>query len=268
MQPSTALQRTVASARRLSVLAVVPFVVAVLRWRDLTATAAATATQYSVTFPTPHSFISLWSFVNAPTDTSAGSTGDVPLVVDVGFGILFVVALSIYVGLSGLLLAGYLGSIAEGVASGAFDFEANVRQYARSMVVYEALWILVLLGLASGALWVPVALPVMVVGLFIAAYLTYLTPYLIVVGDRGLVDAVRRSVALTTQRRAAAVAFAGFVAAGAVFSVPVSMLVYGNGITGAVFAAALTAPAGFLASVFFVELTRDLDGGGDRSIPA
>lgn len=268
MQPSTALQRTVASARQLSVLAVVPFVVAVLRWNDLTATAADTSTQFSITFPIPHSFITLWSFVNAPTDTNAGGAGDLPLVVDVGLGILFVVALAAFVVLSGLLLAGYLGSIAEGVASDAFDFAANIRRYARPMVAYEALWMLTLLGLVGGTLWLPVLLPVIVVGLFVVAYLTYLTPYLIVVENRGLVEAVQRSAELTTQRSAAVVAFVGFVALGAVLSVPVSMLAYGNGIAVTVFAAALTAPVGFLASVFFVELTRTIDADSSGSGPA
>lgn len=259
MRPSTALQEAIDSTRQVAVLVVVPFVVAILRWQDLAVTGADTTTRVSVTFPTPHSFISLGSFVNAPTETSSAiGSGGLPMIVEIGFGALFVVALFGYVLITGLALAGYLGSIADGVVDGSFDFAANVRRYARPLVAYEALSVLVLLGFVGGLALRPALFPVVAIGLFVVAYVTYLTPYLVVVADVGLGEALGRSIGLTTRRFEAGLAFVGFVVLGAVLSVPVSVLAYGNGIMGGVLAAALTAPVGLFASVAFVLITRDL----------
>jgi len=263
MQPSTVLRQAAEHTEQLAALTIVPFVVAVARWRDLAATGADTSTQFSVTFPTPHSFVSLWSFVNAPTDAgTAVAGGDLPFVVGTGLGVLFVVSLAAYVVLSGVVLAGYLGSVAEHVTTGSYDFAANVRRYARRMVGYQALLVLALLALVAGVVVLPAAFLLVAVVLFVAAYLTYLTPYLVVVADLDLLAAVEQSVALTTGRAEAAGAFLGFVAGGAVASVPLSTLAYGNGPVGGVIAAALAAPLGLFASVTFVLVARELTGVG------
>ena len=75
MSPSTLVSDAVTHARRSAVLAVVPFVVGVARWHDLVTVGADTTTQFSVTFPTPHSFVTLWSFLNVPTADGAGIAG-------------------------------------------------------------------------------------------------------------------------------------------------------------------------------------------------
>jgi hypothetical protein len=260
MSPATPLARAVRHSRRLAVLAVVPFLVAVLRWNDVVAVGTDGSTRFSVTFPTPHSFVTLWSFLDAPTEGGGVDGGTLPLVVGAGVGLLFVVSLAAFVVLSGLALAGYPGSIAEGVATGSFDFAANVRRYARPMVAYQSLSVLVLLGLVAVGTTGPAPFAVLAVALFALAYLAYLTPYLVVVEDRALPGALYRSVDLTTGRAGAAVAFVGFLVVGALLSLPLSALAYGNGVAGVVLAAALAAPLGFLASVFFVVLTRDLVG--------
>lgn len=266
MRPSKVVHEAAVRTRQLAVLAVVPFVVAVVRWHDIVVTGADTTTRFSVTFPTPHSVISLWSFVNAPTETGSGiNSSDLPLLVGVGFGVLFVVLLAAYVVFVGLILAGYLGSINEGVVSGSFDFVGNVRRYARPLVTYEALSILVLLGFVGGLVWIPALFPVVAIALFGVAYLTYLTPYLVVVTDVGLVEAIKRSVGLTTRQFEAGLAFVGFLVLGAIVSVPLSTLAYGNGVVGGLLAAALTAPIGLFASVVFVTFTRYLTGAADRS---
>lgn len=259
MSASDVLQETVTTARQLAVLVVVPFAMALLRVRDLAAIGADTSTRFSVTFPTPHSFITLWSFVNAPTEAGAGTvSGSLPLVVAAGWGVLFVAALAGYVLVTGIVLAGYLGSIDEGLVDGSFDLAANARRYARPLVVYEAASLLVLLGFVGLLATLQVLLPFVVVGLFVVFYLTYLTPYLVVVTDVGLVVALRRSVALTTSRLDVGVAFIAFATLGAVVSVPISLLAHGNGLVGGVLAAALTAPLGLLASTGFVVFTHEL----------
>lgn len=266
MRPSDALAASLGYARRLEALAVLPFLVAVLRWNDLVRTATDPSTRFQVTFPTPHSFITLWSFLNPPARPDGAVGGTLPLVVGVGFGLLLVVSLAAFVVLTGLALAGYLGSIEEGVATGSYAFLDNVRRYGRPMVAYEALSMVVLLVLVAGGTVGTVLLPVVFAVLFVVAYLTYLAPYLVVAADLPLVDALARSATLATSRVEVVGTFVGFVVTGAVFSVPLSVLAYGNGLPGALLAAVLATPVGFLASMFFVVFARGLVGASEGSL--
>jgi hypothetical protein len=262
MRPSTILHDAVQTTRRIAILVVVPFAVAVLRWNDLVVTGADTTTQFSVTFPTPHSFITLWSFVNAASKTGTEiGTGTLPGPFGLGFGVLFVLTLAVYVVLTGIILAGYLGSINEALTDESFDFVDSVRRYARPLVAYEVLSLVVMLGLVGGVMVIPAFFPVVALSVFVLAYLTYLTPYLVVVTDVGLVPALARSIRLTTHRADPILAFLGFVVFGAVLSVPLSMLVYGNGVVGGLLGAAIMAPIGLFGSVVFVAFTRSVVGG-------
>lgn len=260
MRPADALDETVEHAPRLAVLAVVPFVLSVIRWNDLMRTATDTSTRFQVTFPTPHGVIGLWSFLNPPARTEGTVGGTLPLVVGAGVGLLLVVSLAVFVVVSGLALAGYLGSIEEGLATGSFDFLANVRRYARPMVAYEALALLVLLVLVAAGTADTVLVPVVFAVLFVVAYLTYLAPYLVVAGDLSLVEALGRSASVATSRGPVLGTFVVFVVLGAAFSLPLSMVAYGNGLPGVLLAAVLATPVGFLASVFFVAVARAIAG--------
>lgn len=261
MRPSTILSDAGKSTRRLAILLIVPFVVAVMRWNDLVVTGADTTTQFSVTFPTPHSFILLWSFVNAASETGTGpGTSTLPGYFGVAFGVLFFFSMIVYVVLTGVILAGYLGSINETMAEGSFDFVSNIRRYARPLVAYEALSILVLLGLVGSLTVIPAIVPLIAISVFVLAYLTYLTPYLVVVTDVDFVPALKRSLRLTTHQYEPVIVYLAFVVLGALLSVPLSMLVYGNGVAGGILGAAITAPIGLFASCVFVRFTRGLVG--------
>ena len=262
MRPSTILHDAAQTTRRIAILVFVPFAIALMRWNDLVVTGADTTTQFSVTFPTPHSFITLWSFVNAASETGTEiTTGTFPGPFGFGFGVLFVLTLAVYVVFTGMILAGYLGSIDEAITDGSFDFVDNVRRFARPLVAYEALSILVMLGLVGGVMVTPALFPVVAVTVFVIAFLTYLTPYLVVATDVDLVPALGRSIRLTTHRAEPILAYLGFVGFGAVLSVPLSMLVYGNGVVGGLLGAAITAPIGLFASVVFVRFTRSVVDG-------
>lgn len=272
MQLSALLETSIDRSKRLAVLAVVPFLTSLLRWRDVEAVASDSSTVYSVTFGTPHPFLDLWTFVNAPTPETGDAVGtaDFPLLVAAGFGLLFVASLVGFVVVSGLLLAGYLGSIDEGGDGGEFDFLGNVISYGRSLVGYQALSLGVVVGLVLAAGAVPAMAPLVFVAVFVLAYLFYLTPYLVVVRDRGLVVALRESFGIVTSRLEPVVAFVGFTVCVAVASVPVSWIAYEFGFPGVVAAAAVTAPVGFFATVFFLEFAGELaaDGRTYSNVPA
>ena len=265
MQLLAVLREAFQATRDVAVLAVLPFVVALLRWNDLVRLGTDTSRVFSVSFPMPHSFITIWSFVHAPAEAGGGiDSATLPAVVGVAFGAAFLLSLAAYVVLTGLLLAGYLGSIDQSIRTGRFDFVANVRRYGRSLVAYEALILIVLgaivLVLTTAAFLIPVAL----VGIYVVGYLTYLAPYLVVAGEDDLLEAIRHSAGLTTSRRDAALAFLGFAVPATAFSLPLSRLAYTDGLLTAVAAAAVVAPVGLVAAVFFVLVARRLAEGADR----
>ena len=141
---------------------------------------------------------------------------------------------------------------------------ANVRRYGRSLVAYEAL-ILVVLGVIVLVLTTaPSLFPVAFVGIYVVGYLTYLAPYLVVASEDDLLEAIRHSAGLTTSRADAALAFLGFTVPGAALALPLSRLAYSDGVFTAVAAAAVVAPVGLVAAVFFVLVARRLDEGTDR----
>jgi hypothetical protein len=259
------LREALQATRDVAVLAVLPFVVALLRWNDLVRLGTDTSRVFSVSFPMPHSFVTIWSFVQPPTDAGGGiEPATLPAVVGVAFGAVFLLSLAAYVVATGLLLAGYLGSIDQSIRTGRFDFVANVRRYGRSLVAYEALILVVLSAIVLLLTTAPFLFPVVFVGVYAVGYLTYLAPYLVVASEDDLLEAIRHSAGLTTSRADAALAFLGFAVPATALSLPLSRLAYSDGVLAAVAAAALVAPVGLLAAVFFVLVARGLAEGTDR----
>ena len=259
------LREALQETRDVAVLAVLPFVVALLRWNDLVRLGTDTSRVFSVSFPMPHSFVTLWSFVQPPTDAGGGiDPGTLPSVVGVAFGAAFLLSLAAYVVATGLLLAGYLGSIDQSIRTGRFDFVANVRRYGRSLMAYEALVLVVLGAIVLVLTTAPFLFPVAFVGVYVVGYLTYLAPYLVVASEDDLLEAIRHSAGLTTSRADAALAFLGFAVPATVLSLPLSRLAYSDGVLAAVAAAAVVAPVGLVAAVFFVLVARRLAEGADR----
>lgn len=259
------LREALQATRDVAVLAVLPFVVALLRWNDLVRLGTDTSRVFSVSFPMPHSFVTIWSFVQPPTDAGGGiEPATLPAVVGVAFGAVFLLSLAAYVVATGLLLAGYLGSIDQSIRTGRFDFVANVRRYGRSLVAYEAFILVVLSAIVLLLTTAPFLFPVVFVGVYAVGYLTYLAPYLVVASEDDLLEAIRHSAGLTTSRADAALAFLGFAVPATALSLPLSRLAYSDGVLAAVAAAALVAPVGLLAAVFFVLVARGLAEGTDR----
>ena len=178
-----------------------------------------------------------------------------------------VLTLAGYVLFTGVLTAGYLGSIDQFLTARRYDFLGNVRRYAVRMVALQAL----LLGsflLVFGAALVAVPLVILLVAVgFVAWLLLYLTPFLVVVADEPLLVAFRRSLRLTTssvQPLAFVVVYALLVAA---ISLPTSVLA-NLGIGGVLAAAALASNFGLFLSVLAVVFTRELLSEGSDDGPA
>ncbi|RDZ62192.1 hypothetical protein C5B90_17740 [Haloferax sp. Atlit-12N] len=152
---------------------------------------------FGVTFGTPFSPGSVWEFVAAP-NTGVNLSPGVPVGTEARLVVLGVVAIVV----KSLLAAGYFGSLADQLKRGEFEFFDNVRAHGVPFLVLTAVPSLIVFGGALALmgtvrnpgteLFVVVALSA--VAYFVATYFVYATPYLIVLRDVGLFDALRASV--------------------------------------------------------------------------
>ena len=134
------LSDALSDARRLLPLALVPLAATLARWSEGVAVATDTDERFSLRFGLPHPTADLQTFIDPLASDGGGLRVDAPFVAETGsvadsFA-LSVVALSVagYVLLTGVLTAGYLGSIDQFLASRRHDFTGNVGRYALRMV--------------------------------------------------------------------------------------------------------------------------------------
>lgn len=252
--PSRSLPaRAVEHAGRVWPLAAVPLVATLLDWGRLLTLLENTDRVFSVSFGIPRAVSTLWSFVNAqPTGVSGGPPTLAALP-------LFVAGLALSAVVSGVLAAGYLGSI-DAAIDGRWDFFAAVRAYARPLVGYSLLEavvgiVLVLAGLVATPLLVVVGLALLVLG-----YLFFATPYLVVVADLALVPALGRAFALATGDARVPAFFVGYVLVSALLSVPVSWMAFNAPPIGVGIAVLASAPLALVLNVATLLFVRDVVG--------
>lgn len=275
MPSDSLLSRTVEHTARVWPLTLVPLVATLLdvgRLRSLLQppqpapsnsdsmqiTVTETDRLFSVTFGVPRPVSTLWSFVNAqPNGVSTGLTG----FDSVG---VFLVALLLSAVISGVLAAGYLGSM-NAALDGRIDFLAAVRRYARPLVGFSLLEAGVGILLVAAGL---VALPLIVVvavALLVLAYLFFATPYLVVLEDAGLAPALRHSFELATNDGRVLGFFVGYVLVSAVLSVPISALAFAAEPLGLALAIVVSSPVALLLNVATLLFVRDIVGLGRSS---
>lgn len=165
-----------------------------------------------LSFGTPFSVGTLWQFVSTPM-TGVNANPGFPVGTDLRSLAVIPVALLI----ESVLTAGYFGSIRAHIETGEYDFLANVRAYFVPFFFLTTIPFVAFLPMLTGALAVgslgdgAAILFVPLIVIFLAVvYLFYATPYLIVLRDTSLLDALRSSYALAVQRGPYLSYFLGF----------------------------------------------------------
>jgi hypothetical protein len=234
-------------------LALVPFVSTILDVTNVVRAVSFRGTHFGITFPFPTAVADYWTFASVPNPPGGSD--------------VTVAWLPVAILLQAVLAAGYLGSIAEVTETGTYDFWASVKRFFVPVLGYIAIVFLlgsgaVLLALLGG----PDGAALLVVLLFPAvllfSYLFYATPYLIVLRDAGLVEALRGSYAYAIAGGSYAAFGIKYLVAGLLLSV-VGTAFINLGTVGVVVGAALAAPVGLLFNVAVMDFVRDLEDGGD-----
>lgn len=239
-------------------LALVPLVTALLATDRIAAVLAHDGVHAGFQIGLPAAVVDLWQFVGTPgrgLSVNVGGPVDPPLALAV---------LPVVVVLRAALAAGYFGGIRSAVETGSPEFGANARRYFLPFLLYTAIPVALLLPAAllarsgdPGALLPLVVL--LVPGVFLATYLFYATPYLVVLRETGLVAAARASLDLALDGGAYlrfALGFAGFVL---VVSVAATAVVVNLGAVGLAVGAVAAAPLGLAANVATMRFVADVD---------
>ena len=234
-------------------LAAIPVLSSVANVDGVRRALASDGVHFGLAFRFPPALADLWTFVSLPSQ---------------GPGIHVTPALRylpVLVVVQSVLVAGYLGSVGDVLSTGEYDFARNVKRYFLRVLAYETLvWLPGIavfgLGLAAGPLAL-VALP----AYFVLGYLFYATPYLFVVADASLGEALGRSYGLALAGGpyfSYAVGYLLFVVGVSVFATPVAVNL---GMVGVVVGTALAAPVALAATFATTEFVAELT---DRSSAA
>lgn len=257
MQYGALLSEAASYAGRLAALSVVPLLASLARWRDVVALGSRTGSEIGIKLSLPHPIADLWTFVDAPRRGRNGLHVDVPAGMDPELSATLLLAVALYAVGIGLLMAGYVGSVDEFLRRGRYDFLANVRRFGARMVGFQAVVYAYLLVLVVVALDSTVLVVVGLVVGFLAWALLYLAPFLVVVEDRPLGDAFRRSHELVTSRGEPIAFLLLYAAVVLLGSLPVSLLANLD-LPGVLVAAILASVVGHLLTVLTVLFARRL----------
>lgn len=204
-----------------------------------------------VTFTFPTGFATLWSFVNVPTPDGVFLRP-----------VAFVVGMVVHAALTAV----YVPRVVERVRSGRGEARVGAalsRYFAPvfgiALVLAAVGLVLVAAGLALGPV-VILAIPVVLA----VGYALYAAPFLVVVEDRGAVDAIERSVDLATDGGAYASYGGQYLLLAALVSLPASAVVRA-GVLPLALATLLAAPLATATSGATAAFVVDLvDGRFDR----
>lgn len=230
-------------------LVFVPLVVGLLGFEEMLQILAYEGIHVGVRFAFPAMIVDVWTFVSAPTPDGGTRFTVLPL---------FPVVLVIH----GLLGAGLLGSIYQAQATGEYRFLENVSRYGARLLLYTALVYVLTVSVlfatltnpAGGVLLVLLAIPV---GL-VLWYCFFATPYLVVVDDASLLEALGRSFELAvgdSTYREYAWKYLLFVAAVSVLTTVVAVNFWLVGLAAAL---VVTAPLALALNIATVRFVTDL----------
>jgi hypothetical protein len=253
-------------------LAFVPFVVAFLNVDAIQRVFARESdVSLGVTLRPPSAVVDVWTFVQLPQQTLSTGTGGTNVTLGGLFAfpsIPFSVAaagLVLVLCLEALLTAGFLGSLRQQLTTGSYDFGVAVGRYTVPLLVYRLAVTALGFGLVGGVfllgpngpgvVLVLIAIPV---GLLLG-YLFYPIPYLVVLRERGLADAVAGSFDLATGAEGYFGYTLGFAAFSAVVSLVGTAVVVNLGLAGILVGAVAAAPLGLALSATTLRFLADID---------
>ncbi|MFC5972266.1 hypothetical protein ACFPYI_13070 [Halomarina salina] len=235
-------------------LVVVPFVWSFAQFGSVQSVLDYHGFTVGLRLPVPAALPTLWTFARVP---SSGITVNPPTGAGGVFPPILGVPVAFVVG--GLLTAGFLGELHAAMAAPERrGFVENVVRFAVPQLSYAAL--VALAGVLVGGLAsvFPPAILVAFVGFFVAGYLFWATPFLVVTDDRSLAEAVQRSYRLAMDGGEHASFFFKYLGAGALLSIPVTLFTVNFGFVGLFLGAVVTAP---LCLAFSAAALAYLDGG-------
>jgi hypothetical protein len=243
--PST-FDRASTVTRRSLVLALVP---AVATWLDLSKVRTALATDGGgITFPFPTGLPTLWTYVSLP-----GAGGTIPLIGARGALPVALVLFLAGLAFAAALEAGFLAALSNRIDSRPGGFVDGVRRFGVRMFGVTLVRIGVVLLAVPLLVVPPLALAVAVV----LSYLVYGLPFVVVVADTGVFDALSTTAGLATDGGAYATFGLVHLVVGAAGSLVLSATVSGTGLAGPVLGTALVAvPAVFVAAFGLLTVRR------------
>ncbi|ELY91077.1 hypothetical protein C483_10346 [Natrialba hulunbeirensis JCM 10989] len=244
----------------------------------------------SAKFPLPNPLLDLWAFIDAPDAETTGAssavhpgagtgtaTGHGPAGADVtietpfetvvvppeigGPSLLGVIGgfLVVYALIAAVIAAGYIGGLDRRLRGEPVAIAALVRQYTPPFFVYHllvfaAFLLAIPLMLVSPA-FILLAIPVA----FVLMYLFYAAPFLFVVADEPVIEALRRSAGYALSGGAYFQFALGHVAVGIIASIPLSLFVSTVPVIGFVTALAVAVPLSFVLTAATVSFCQELD---------
>jgi len=240
--------------------AFVPLLLAALNWTKIRQVLTSpTDIHVGFSFGIPLPVTDAWGFVSAPSGNGVNVAG--PGLFEVGLFAFGVV-------LQGVLLAVYLGGLTRELrgedARLGDAFQQYFVRFLGFTVVLLALFLPPVLFALGGRAFLPLILFWMLV-FFVGGYLLYAAPYLVVLHDSSLGEALSRSVSLALSSDAYFRYAVGYCAVVLVLSIPATLVVANLSALGVVIGVVGLAPVGLVfdtATLVFVADITDAPGIG------
>lgn len=232
-------------------LAFVPFVSAFLDWSNIVRVIDFRGGHLGINFRFPSAVADVWTFVSVPNQGSAVAGGPT---------ILIPVAIAVQAALA----AAYLGSLRDATESGEYDVLDNARRYFLRMFGYQLLAVLLVLatvgGGVAGGSGAAVLLVIVLIPIYLLlAYLFYATPYLVVIRDAGLIEALRGSYEHAVEAGDYLSFAVQYLVAVALLSIVGTAVVVNLGVVGIIVGAVAAAPVALTLNLATLDFLSDLE---------
>ncbi len=227
-------------------LALVPLLSSLLAPENVRRVLAAEDLNFGIAFRFPAALPDLWSFVSLPSQPAGVHVSPT------------VWLLPVVIPLHAALVAGLVGSASQAIRTGRYDFSQNVRRHFVPVLVFVALVRAVGFGAVTLTALAPPFVLLTVPLFLLLSYLFYATPYLLVVADDSVGDALARSYDWAVAGGPYLSYAGGYLLTVAAVSAFVSAFVVNLGVVGIGVGAVVTAPVALALTFATTEFVADL----------